>query len=133
MGARGPTRQLNRYSLSLPTVNARWGGRWEKAPHLGDLWDLGGVDGPAALGHWHSVPGLFSLVHALLSGVLRDGRQRFRKNTRRGNQIQAFKSNGNMIFQPGIFRSFSLNASSADFPTILSLFPKTTLLHDMQK
>lgn len=34
--------------------------------HLGDLWDLGGVDGPAVLGHGHSVPGLFSL-HALFS------------------------------------------------------------------
>lgn len=36
------------------------------APHLGDLWDLGGVDGPAVLGHGHSVPGLFPL-HALIS------------------------------------------------------------------
>lgn len=34
--------------------------------HLGDLWDLGGVDGPAVLGRGHSVPGLFSL-HALIS------------------------------------------------------------------
>lgn len=34
--------------------------------HLGDLWDLVGVDGPAVLGHGHSVPGLFSR-HALFS------------------------------------------------------------------
>lgn len=44
--------------------------------HLGDLWDLIGVDGPAVLGHGHSVPGLFSRrallsLLSLLSGIYR--------------------------------------------------------------
>lgn len=42
--------------------------------HLGDLWDLGGVDGPAALRHGHGVPGLFSRrarfpLFPLISGI----------------------------------------------------------------
>lgn len=56
----------------------------EKVPHLGDLWDLGGVDGPAALCHWHSVPGLFSLIHALLSGVW-ETNDMIQKNTCKAN------------------------------------------------
>lgn len=58
---------LNR--LQEPESQKGAGRELAAAPHLGDLWDLGGVDGPAALGHWHSVPGLLSLIDALLSGV----------------------------------------------------------------
>lgn len=39
---------------------------WRSMSHLGDLWDLGGVNGPTVFRHGHSVPGLFSL-HALVS------------------------------------------------------------------
>lgn len=56
-------------SFCRPAGGREGSERAKRPSHLGDLWDLGGVDGPAALGHWHSVPGLFSLIHALLPGV----------------------------------------------------------------
>lgn len=38
--------------------------------YLGDLGDLGGVDGSAVLSHGHSVPGLLSLLDPLLLPLL---------------------------------------------------------------
>lgn len=57
-----------RISMFFPDTQLK-GKLWalrRSMPHLGDLWDLGGVNGPAVLRHGHSVPGLFSL-HALIS------------------------------------------------------------------